>query len=113
MPHLGIAVATTLGGWLNAILLWRGLKRRGYLELDAQTKRSLPRIVLASLAMGGALVILADLLAPWLAPRAALLHSAPALATLVGAGAVLYFVVAAGLGVLGRATIKAAFSRGG
>jgi hypothetical protein len=28
MPHLGIAVATTLGGWLNAVLLYRTLCER-------------------------------------------------------------------------------------
>ena len=26
MPHLGIAVATTLSGWMNAYLLWSALK---------------------------------------------------------------------------------------
>ena len=36
MPHLGIAVATTLGGWLNALLLWRGLAARGHFALDAR-----------------------------------------------------------------------------
>ena len=32
MPHLGIAVATTLGGWLNAGLLYATLARRGLLR---------------------------------------------------------------------------------
>ena len=36
MPHLGIAVATTLGGWLNAGLLYRTLVRRGTLHADAR-----------------------------------------------------------------------------
>ena len=30
MPHLGIAVATTLGGWLNAGLLYATLVKRGH-----------------------------------------------------------------------------------
>jgi putative peptidoglycan lipid II flippase len=111
MPHLGIAVATTLGGWLNALLLWRGLSANGYFALDAQSRRSLPRIVLAGLAMGGALVILADLLAPWLGPGSPLTASAPALGTLVVAGAALYFLVAAGLGIVTRAMLRAATNR--
>ena len=35
MPHLGIAVATTLGGWLNAGLLYATLVKRGYFVADA------------------------------------------------------------------------------
>ena len=30
MPHLGIAIATTLAGWVNALQLWRGLVVRGH-----------------------------------------------------------------------------------
>ncbi len=111
LPHLGIAVATTLGGWLNAMLLWRGLSRHGHFTLDRQTRRNLPRIVLAGLAMGGGLVILADLLAPWLGPRAPLTASGPALAALVFVGASLYFLVSAGLGSINRTMLKAATSR--
>ena len=46
MPHLGIAVATTLGGWLNAGLLYATLVRRGNFVADARLGRALPRIVL-------------------------------------------------------------------
>src|SRR5499426_1954252 len=55
MPHLGIAVATTLGGWLNAILLYATLARRGEFVGDARLFRSLPRIAVATLVMGAAL----------------------------------------------------------
>ena len=55
MPHLGIAVATTLGGWLNAGLLYATLVRRGNFVADARLERALPRIVLASIVMGVAL----------------------------------------------------------
>ena len=36
MPHLGIALATTLGGWLNAWLLYRTLRARGHFMPDAR-----------------------------------------------------------------------------
>ena len=62
MPHLGIAVATTLGGWLNAILLGRALVAHGHFEADARLKRSLPRILLASLMMGVVPVVFATLI---------------------------------------------------
>ena len=35
MPHLGIAVATTLGGFLNAGLLYATLAKRGFFVADA------------------------------------------------------------------------------
>ena len=57
MPHLGIAVATTLGGWLNAGLLWMGLRRAGHFAADARLLRALPMIVLSSIAMGAALLV--------------------------------------------------------
>ena len=111
LPHLGIAVATTLGGWLNAFLLWRGLAEKGHFALDTLSRGNLPRITLAALAMGGGLVILADLLSPWLAPGSPILRSGPALAVLVCGGGILYFGVCAGLGVLDRASVREAFTR--
>ena len=69
MPHLGIAVATTLGGWLNAGLLYAVLVRRGAFVTDARLKRALPRIMLASLVMGAALWFTAVALEPWFGRR--------------------------------------------
>ncbi|MGE0627075.1 MAG: murein biosynthesis integral membrane protein MurJ [Hyphomicrobiaceae bacterium] len=100
MPHLGIALATTLGGWLNAGFLWFGLMRRGYFAVDARSRRSLPLILLASLAMGGALAITAGLLAPWLSSGRPSLERWTGLIALVGTGATTYFALAYGLGIL-------------
>jgi putative peptidoglycan lipid II flippase len=111
MPHLGIAIATALGGWLNALLLWRGLSRSGHFTLDARCRASLPRIVLAAGAMGGALVLLADGLSAWLGSEATLLVRSTALAALITAGMAIYFIVAFGLGVLRREMIRSALGR--
>jgi hypothetical protein len=62
--------------------------------------------------MAGGLVIAADLLGPWLAPGAPLTRSATALGALIFAGAFIYFAIAAGLGVLNRATLRSAVTRG-
>jgi putative peptidoglycan lipid II flippase len=100
MPHLGIAVATTLGGWLNAGLLYGTLARRGELVPDARLKRALLSTVANSVAMGAVVwlvsVILEDAFAnPSLVPRAI------ALALLVGAGLLVYAV-----GVLASGTLQ-------
>ncbi len=112
MPHLGIAVATSLGGWLNAVLLWRGLKARGYFESDHQLRANLPRILLASLAMGGGLVVMADLLAPWWGAGSHFWYRLPALTALVAGGGIIYFVLAIGLGALNTRMLREALSRG-
>ena len=55
LGHVGIALATTLSGWLNAALLAHGLHRRGYFTADARLCRRLPRMLLATAAMTAAL----------------------------------------------------------
>jgi putative peptidoglycan lipid II flippase len=64
--HIGIAYATTIAGWINALLLIAMLIRRGYFAIDARARRSLPRILAAALGMGGALLLLERALAPLL-----------------------------------------------
>jgi len=102
-PHLGIAVATTLGGWMNALLLWRGLARHGHFEADARLKRSLPRIVMASVLMGAVLWGAAAWLEPWLASGGPLAVRFGALAALVTLGLAAYVIAAQ---VTGAATVE-------
>lgn len=91
-PHLGIAVATVAGGWLNVALLYRGLAARGHFAGDKRLARALPMIVLCSLIMALVLVLLTDLLAHWLAADRRLATRAVALGGLVVGGALVYFV---------------------
>jgi len=100
MPHLGIAVATTLGGWLNAGLLYATLVKRGEFLADARLARALPRIVIASILMGVALWFVADSLAPWFGAAGGFLTRTSALAALVGAGLAVYAVAVLALGIL-------------
>jgi putative peptidoglycan lipid II flippase len=93
MPHLGIAVATTLGGWLNAGLLYATLARRAEFVPDARLSRALLFTLANSLAMGAVVWLVASLLsdaftAPGVVTRAV------ALVALVGAG---FFVYAVGI----------------
>jgi putative peptidoglycan lipid II flippase len=92
MPHLGIALATTLGGWLNALLLWRTLVARGQFLADARLRRSLPLIILASLATGAILLGLALALEPWFGAGNSSITRFGALATLVLAGVLVYAI---------------------
>ena len=97
LGHVGIALATAAAAWVDSGLLALWLRRRGYLRLDNQCWRRLPRMVLASALMGGALVAThRGLLTPWLDAGPA--WAIPALAILVLGGAVLYGVLALATG---------------
>lgn len=50
--HVGCALATTLAGWLNVILLIMGLNKKGFLSLDREFWIKLSKMLVASLVMG-------------------------------------------------------------
>ncbi|MFQ5984352.1 MAG: murein biosynthesis integral membrane protein MurJ [Alphaproteobacteria bacterium] len=96
LGHVGIALATALSAWLNAALLWRILKKRGFLEIDDRLKTRLPRMVMASAAMAGLLALGAWALAAPLAGSLPLRIAA--LAFLVAGGVAVFAVLAQALG---------------
>jgi len=49
--HVGLALATAASAWLNAGLLWRGLRREGVYQPSALWRFLLPRLLLAVLLM--------------------------------------------------------------
>jgi len=85
---VGIALSTALAAWVNAGALWWVLRKRGHFTIDARLRRSAPRLIAASLAMVGALLVMnrvtADALTGGLPERVV------ALTLLVGAGFVAY-----------------------
>ena len=106
MGHVGIALATAVAAWLNSGLLALWLWRAGYLRLDARSQRRLPRILLASTVMGGALFAAHRAwLMPWF--DAGPVWAIPALALLVAGGATLYGGLALVLGAAGMADLRA------
>jgi putative peptidoglycan lipid II flippase len=50
--HTGVATAFGLSGWIGAAVLGSVLRRRGWLRLDREARRRLPRIAIATVAMG-------------------------------------------------------------
>jgi putative peptidoglycan lipid II flippase len=105
MGHVGIALATTLSAWLNALLLGGSLIRRGFLSPDARLKARLLRIALASSVMGAGLWALLQWLQPWF--DGAQVWRVSGLALLVGGGLVLYAGFALVFGALRPGDLKA------
>jgi putative peptidoglycan lipid II flippase len=96
---VGIAVATSISGWLQVALLAGTLHARGDFDLDAAIKRRLPGILAASLIMGAVVWAVVYLLGPWLAPGNLLLQAASLLA-MIGSGLLVYLVAAELLGAV-------------
>jgi putative peptidoglycan lipid II flippase len=97
LQHAGLALATSLAAYLNAYLLWRGL-RRGQVYLPAEGwPRLLWQVAAAAAMMGLLLVALSPDLGDWLAAgrggRVAWLGG------LIAAGAACYFAVLLAFGV--------------
>ncbi len=57
LAQVGLALATSASAWVNVVLLSWALGRRGFLKIDQRLWHRAPRILFATLAMGGALAV--------------------------------------------------------
>ena len=94
---VGIALGTTLAGWLQVALLAHTLRKRGDFVLDKTFRRRAPAIVLASSIMGVALWLLMGALQNWLV-SGSLLAQILSLGGLCGGGLLIYALAAEWLG---------------
>jgi putative peptidoglycan lipid II flippase len=81
LAHVGIALATAISNWLNAILLGVMLWRGGDIGLDARLRHRAPRLLASALVMGAVL---------WAMPQLAPQQTAAALLLLLATGGVSY-----------------------
>jgi putative peptidoglycan lipid II flippase len=112
MGAVGIATASAVAGWVNAALLLAILVRRGHWGTDIPLLTRIPRLVLAATAMAAFLYVAVRWLAPYLAAEAPIYTQAATLAILVGAAAVIYFVVAFGIGGADLGMVRRSLKRG-
>ncbi len=100
MPHVGIALATSIAAWVNAAMLWGTLKLRGDFVFDPRLARSVPLIGLASTLMGAGVFAAATFLDPLLQPRSGLAVQSATLAGIVVLGVAVFAGVIIGTGVM-------------
>jgi putative peptidoglycan lipid II flippase len=108
----GIAIASAIAGWVNALLLLGFLVRRGHWGSDIPLLTRIPRLVLAAAIMAVAAYFGADWLSPYLAPESPLLVQATALAVLICGAAIIYFAVSFGIGGADIRMIRRSMTRG-
>jgi putative peptidoglycan lipid II flippase len=89
----GIALATSLVGWINVALLAFALRKRKQFVLDDKFRRAFRGIAIASIAMALGLWATAHVLEPYFAPSNGLLIQIASLAALIAVGGLLYFGV--------------------
>ena len=109
--HVGIAMATSLAAWTNAILLAISLTRRGHYQMDARLKARLPRILVSGLLMGLLLLLGLWFLAENFSATASFISSLWGLVILVLGGIAGYFALAHVSGAMTLAEMRAAPKR--
>jgi putative peptidoglycan lipid II flippase len=97
LAHAGLALATTLSSWLNAFLLFRGLRREGVLRLQRGWLSLLLRSVVAGLVMGAFLIWGGGEIKFWL--QISLWQRIEYLVFWVASGALVYFLALSLMGV--------------
>lgn len=107
----GIALATTLAGWLNAGLLFAGLYRKGQWQIDRELLKRTALVLVCSLLMGGVLIIEMIELGDWLQPSSALTTQILAIGILVASAMSIYFALALATGAADRRLFLAVLKR--
>lgn len=97
LAHAGLALATSLSAWLNAWLLWRGLRKEGAWQSQSGWPRFLAQLAFANATLVAIILYLQPPVDQWLTVGG--LQRSADMALLVAAGVGGYFVALALAGV--------------
>jgi putative peptidoglycan lipid II flippase len=97
--HVGVAAAIAISGWVGATLLTAILWRRGWVRIEVEAWRRLPRIALATFIMGAFIAGADALLTSWLNTSGSSVARIAALGLMVAAGLGVYLGCLQALGV--------------
>jgi len=108
--HVGIAIATSIAGWVNALLLGFTLHKRGLFKFDQQLITKLPRILASSIVMGLVLYFMHPYITPYLNPNQGLIIQFLALFAMVTCGILAYALSAELTGATNLKSLKQSLS---
>ena len=106
---VGIALSTAIAAWVNVILLYWLLHKRGHLQADARFKSKAIRIVAAGAIMGAVLWFLNPIADAHMAKDA--IERIITLTLLCGAGAAVYGIAVLLLGAVNLSELRSQFTR--
>jgi putative peptidoglycan lipid II flippase len=110
LGFVGVALSTAAAAWVNVLLLYATLQRRGQMQIDARLKQKAWRIIAAGVVMAVVLWLLNPVVDPHMAQG--LVERGLWLALLCGVGAAVYGAAALVAGAYGIGELKTQFSRG-
>jgi putative peptidoglycan lipid II flippase len=102
LQHVGMALATSIAGWVNAVMMIVVLRRRAWLKFKPHLRVQLAKILAASLLMASTLYCIQDSIAVFLWDGELVRFAALGVLVAVGGGA--YFMAAYVLNCLGLRT---------
>jgi putative peptidoglycan lipid II flippase len=105
----GLAAAVAISSWLNCLILYALLHRRGHFRIQKWLASRLVRQLIAALGMVVALIAVRSALAGWFVGSAG--HRLAGVAAIVGAGLVVYFPLVWVLGGTDREELKSLLRR--
>ncbi|HEX3954838.1 MAG TPA: murein biosynthesis integral membrane protein MurJ [Stellaceae bacterium] len=109
LEHVGVAIALSAAGWMQAIVLLALLARHGHFRLDQRALQRIPRIAGATLGMVAVLLAARAALDPMLGSPGILQFIA--LAALVGGGLLAFAGLAIAFGVVGWRELRGRLRR--
>ncbi|MET4635554.1 murein biosynthesis integral membrane protein MurJ [Kaistia defluvii] len=104
LTYVGIAIATSLSGWVNAALLGWALHKRGHFQFDDKVKRNMPMVLVAAMAMGLSIFLAAWWAEPYFVDQR-IVFRVVAMGTICGIGLVLFALFCQLTGVVHFGTI--------
>jgi putative peptidoglycan lipid II flippase len=99
LRHVGMALATSIAGWVNVVLLTTGLIKRDWLRLEPRLWYQVGKIVLTCGLMAAALYVILPQVNQWMTDASELWRFT-VLIGMVGAGAGVYFLASFLLNVM-------------
>jgi putative peptidoglycan lipid II flippase len=105
----GLAAAIAICSWLNCVMLYVILHRRGHFRIEGWLASRIARQIVAGIAMGAVLWLVKGALAPFFAGSAG--HRLIGVGALVGSGLAVYFPLVWIIGGMGKEDIQALLRR--
>ena len=109
LAHVGLALSTALSAWVNVLLLWWVLRRRGHFTIDARLRRTAAGLFRATVLMGLVLYQLNSLVDAHMGRG--FVERAVVLGLLMAAAAAVYFGAALLFGAFRWSDLKAQLTR--